>query len=1053
MSDLRDTLSVEMSNRGISPVLIGRATEIAALAEMLRAIRQGGPATLLIGGEAGVGKTRLLQEFFPNEPCRLLTGPCLELGADGLPFGPFTAMLRDLVKETGADEVIAMLPGGSRATRELARLLPELTGGEPSGRGDDDGSSGGDRGGSEIRGAGEARARLFEEFLTLLERLAEQQPVAVVIEDAHWADRSSRDLLTFLVRYQRSLPGVAIVVTFRSDELHRTHPLRPLLAELSRIDWVDRIDLPRLTWRQAGELAAAILGREPGNELADVLYTRAEGNPLFTEELLAASDGGYEMPGSLADLLLRAVRRLPAETQEVLRVVSASTGVVGPGLLTAVTGQGADELAQALRPAVTGNVLVTTADGYAFRHELIREAVYEDLLPGEPGRIHEQYALAIGEDPSLVPPGRADVVMAHHWDAAHVATWALISAWQAARQAGRSIAHAERLTLVARVLNLWGQVPDAAERIGADRTRVFEEAVAAAWDAGEDQRGLAFTAAAIAELDEATEPVRVADLLLRQANFKQSVGRPGSLEDIAHALRLVPESLATQDETYSHAWQTRMTALIESAATAYDWSEPRVKQWLDEVLRFARKAGDLEAEARALLLLALARSSPGWLARPDSEPMRLVAQARAVAQRADAPYEILRAAIYESHLLGGAGDYERSIEVARQGVADAARYGLARRSGAFTAMNVAEPLFALGRWDEALDVTEQTLELAPSPRARAMLGYFTGSIALARGDYVTASAMLAAGRPVLYGVQYDDQHHPALGGLETGLKQATEGAAEAVATAAGLLERFDLSVSGPRYVWPFLVTAAFAAAEAMEAEAETAAAGVGAAAAGVGAAPAGAAAAGAALLDRLRSAAEKTAVFGPVQEAWRLTFTAITTSAAGTGAAGTGATGSLAAWDATAAAWEVLHQPQQTATALFHAARAALRLSEARERREAVADRLRRAAPLAEELRARPLSEQIADLARRTGVSLTAGETAPERTSQAGLTSRESEVLRLLATGRSNREIAAALFISPKTASVHVSNILGKLGAANRTEVADRARSLRLLELSFDLLL
>ena len=139
--------------------------------------------------------------------------------------------------------------------------------------------------------AGEARAHLFEGFLTLLERLAEQGPLALIIEDAHWADRSSRDLLAFLIGYQRAVRNLLIVVTFRSDELHRTHPLRPLLAELARIDWVDRTELPPLTRGQAEELAAVVLGRAPERSLADAIFERAQGNPLFTEELLACSDG------------------------------------------------------------------------------------------------------------------------------------------------------------------------------------------------------------------------------------------------------------------------------------------------------------------------------------------------------------------------------------------------------------------------------------------------------------------------------------------------------------------------------------------------------------------------------------------------------------------------------------------------------------------------------------------------------------------------------------------------------------------------------------------
>ena len=307
----------------------------------------------------------------------------------------------------------------------------------------------------------------------------------LVIEDAHWADRSSRDLIAFLIGYQRALRNVLIVVTFRSDELHRTHPLRPLLAELARIDWVERTELPRLTRGQAEELATAVLGRSPERALADSLYERAEGNPLFTEELLACPDGCDAIPGSLADLLQEAVRRMPEDTQEALRVASAGSGSISHTLLAKVTGRTEDELTAAIRPAVTGNVLVTTADGYTFRHALIREAVHEDLLPGEHSGVHTRFALAIEADPALVCDGRADIEKAHHWYSAHNTTEALTSAWQACAQASRAVAHAERLMLLERVLELWDQVPDAATRIGADHVRVLEEAA----DVARDTRG------------------------------------------------------------------------------------------------------------------------------------------------------------------------------------------------------------------------------------------------------------------------------------------------------------------------------------------------------------------------------------------------------------------------------------------------------------------------------------------------------------------------------------------------------------------------------------
>src|SRR6201981_803764 len=237
MSAPHGMLIPEMSGRASSPVLVGRAEQMAALEAAFVSVRKAGPSAVLLGGEAGVGKSRLVSDFgrtAASAGARVLTGGCLELGTDGLPFAPFTAVLRDLGHEMGAAAVASMLPG--RTTRGLARLLPEL--GEP------------DTGGNPA----EAKARLFEEVLRALEHLTRHSPVVLVIEDAHWADRSSRDLLMFLIGNQRSLSGLLIVVTFRSDELHATQPRRALRASPATGVWVARLEVQRLTRQDTSEL-------------------------------------------------------------------------------------------------------------------------------------------------------------------------------------------------------------------------------------------------------------------------------------------------------------------------------------------------------------------------------------------------------------------------------------------------------------------------------------------------------------------------------------------------------------------------------------------------------------------------------------------------------------------------------------------------------------------------------------------------------------------------------------------------------------------------------
>ncbi len=862
MSDPCGTLTSEMSGRASSPVLVGRDEQMAALEAAFASARQGGPSAVLLGGEAGVGKSRLVSEFGRTAAlagARVLTGGCLALGTDGLPFAPFTAVVRDLVHEMGADAVASMLPG--RTTRGLARLLPEL--GEPD--------TGGD--------PAEARARLFEEVLSALDHLTRHSPVVLVIEDAHWADRSSRDLLTFLIGNQRALSGLLIVVTFRSDELHRTHPLRPLLAALDRIAWVERVELPRLTRNDTGELVVRILGRQPTGDLADALYHRSAGNPLFVEALLCC-DGelSAELPESLRDLLLESVRRLPDDTQEVLRVASAGGETTGHALLGAVTGLDEGALTRAVRPAVIANVLHPRGDGYAFRHELIREAVHDDLLPGEHGRMHSRFAEAIDADPTLVPPGRAAVEMAHHWHSAHDSAWALIGAWQAAAQAGRAVADAERLSLLARVLELWDQVPDAAERIGADHIEVLEEAVSAARNAREFERGIALASSALKELDPAAEPVRVAKMLGRRGHFRMKLGRKDYTRDLEDALEYVPADVSPP---------TRMEILLELAHCP-----PRVtneRSYAEEALAIARRTGDEANEANALLTLAMFNADPGQQAASDSGPLELIAQARDMAERRGAEDVLLHAAVNESHLLEGAGEHERAAEAARRATASADAELLSRTSGTVLAANQAEPLFALGRWDEALKVSRGALDLylAPGPMNRALQQVIIGSIVLARGDLAAAAQSVLTARDALRSARYEDQHQLPLARLEILFALAKDGPVAALAAASQIMDRFDLSGSSPRYGWPVVTagaSAVLAAArlagvsrdERLRDEAAAAA-------------------------DRLRAIAEKLEMFGPAQRACQLTFAAADADAAhllrafpGTGDAGDAGAGTPA---------------------------------------------------------------------------------------------------------------------------------------------------------------
>jgi DNA-binding CsgD family transcriptional regulator len=1016
-----------MAPRATSPVLVGRGDQLSVLDAALRPSGRGEPSVVLVGGEAGVGKSRLMSEFAARATAagaRVLAGGCVELGTEGLPFAPFTAVLRELVRDLGPDGVAALLPSG--VTRDFARLLPEF--------------------GAADSEAGDivARARLFEQMLALLERLADDGPLILLIEDAHWADRSTRDLLAFLVGRQQVLDGVLIIVTYRSDEMHRTHPLRPLLAELARLAWVERMDLPRLDRLHADELVTRILGREPEPALADRIYARADGNPLFVEELLCDCAGGTlsVLPDSLRELLLVTVRRLPEETQDVLRAAAAGGQYVGHRLLAAVSGLDDDTLSRDLRPAVAANVLIADADGYAFRHGLIREAMVDDLLPGEHTRLHTRFASALRDDPGLVAPGRAVIEQAHHWYAAHDTEGALVSSWRAAEQAGCALAHAEQLTLLGRVLELWDKVPDAEQRTGVSHLSVLELSAGVARTAGEIDRSAAFASAALDEIDPAAEPARAALLLDARALARQYGGSDTHLRaDLKAALDLVPPGVADG---------ARARVLISMARHVLPPWAPETAAAVEEALLLAQQAGDPAMEARALCDVAVFRSREG----DDPAALEMLGRASTIARQVGAYESLLASAINESHILEGMGEHKRAAEVARAGIASAEDYGVARSSGTFLAINVAEPLVALGCWEEAGEVLEHALALAPTRNTnRTALRQLAGELALRRGDLAAAadSASIAGAAASRVGFWLRGQYQIPVARLDIELLLAGGKPSAAVAAAADAVDRLNLALD-PRYAWSLLATAARAAAAGIRAQR--------------GDGPLAGQAAE--LLARLRTLADTMSASSPAQRAARLTFRAEALGAEALGAealgaeafragvagdvGGAGDAGEpqarqvLAAFDAAAEAWEGDGQPYPLAVALLRGAEAALAASD----RDAAAARLRRASEIADRLGARPLSEEIRALATSARIR-SAGAQDGHKAAAAtplGLTAREFEVLRLVADGQSNPEIAARLFISAKTASVHVSNILAKVGVASRGEAAAAAHRLHLFDMA-----
>jgi DNA-binding CsgD family transcriptional regulator len=977
----------------VSPIVVGRAQELVTLQQSFAAAASGRPAAVLLGGETGVGKTRLVTEFAGRVAgARTLTGGCLEFdGPAGLPFAPFTAVLRQLARELGADGVRALLSG--RPAGELGRLLPELA----------------DRADQPAEAyQGEARARLFEQVLGLLERLAQTTPVALIIEDAHWADRSTRDLLTFLIGNLTALRGLLIVVTFRSDELTRTHPLRPLLAELERISWVERAELPRLTRPEAAEQMAAILGGQPTEMQIDTVFRRSDGNPLFVEHLVGGDTG---VPASLRDLMLASVQRLPEQTGELLRVVSASAGSVGHALLARVSGIEDDELSRVLRPAVAANVLLADGDGYLFRHALIREVMHSDLLPGEHGRLHTRYAEAIAADPTLVPAGRAPISLAHHWYSAHELTMALSSAWQAAAEAGNALAYSEQLGMLTRVLELWDRVPDASRRIGVDHVSVLTTAAEVAELSGESDRGAAFATAALREVDAGTEPARAALLLDLRASLAEQGNLPLSSDDLAAALRLVGDGR-------HEAIRARVLASLAHLLHRQN-ADGQAQAAAAEALAIARAENEPGTQAEALLTLAVLQTE-GAPSGAGPGVLRMLAEARAAAEEARDCSVLVRAAINESHVLEGMGEHLQAAEVARSGLAEAARYGLSRTSGAILAVNVAEPLLSAGKWDDADGVITSAIAAPSTGPHRPALWLLAGMLALARGDVSGAADALGRASDLMAGQSYRSQSRLPQLRLQIEVAAARDQVGQALAVAQDTLTAQDLQPN-PRYAWPLLRAVAQVAADVLTRPPAARTAADAELAGGV--------------LAMAREVGAKLEANGPVQAAVELTFRAELGRAAAVSLDSTAAAGAAAdagaLWWAAVAAWDRLGEPLPLGYALYRAAEAALAGSAGRA---AAVTPLCRAAGIASELGATRLLADVIELARRARITLP-GEPAVAEPAP-GLTPRETEVLRLVAAGASNAAIAAELFISAKTVSVHVSSIMAKLGAGSRGEAA-----------------
>jgi DNA-binding NarL/FixJ family response regulator len=1020
-----------VAKRVSSPLFIGRQAELGILTDAVLRAGAGDAAVMLVGGEAGIGKTRLIDEVggrAARDGAIVLQGGCVSLGdGGGLPFAPFVEALRRLpaaLADAGSGVDIEALR--TPATVELGRLLPEF--GTPAG--------------ADAQGFARPewiQARIFEGLLALLRDLAERATVLCILEDLHWADGSTRDLVAFLARNVQA-ERLVVVGTFRTDELHRRHPLRPWLAEMDRLPRVRRIDLARFGRTELGEQMGAILGGAPEPDLLDAIERRAEGNPFFVEELLAARGGGARaagLPETLREVLLSRVAALSQDAQRVLGMASVDGRSVEPELLAEVSARPEADLEEPLREALAAQLLVgdpANEERYRFRHALLAEAVYDDLLPSERRRLHAAYAAAL--DARSVPDGAEGAsllaALAHHATAAHEPVRAL-GAWiGAARAASKSYAFAASVRAFEHAIELWDAVPADDRPSGIDPVLLHHEASLAAHVGGRPDRAVEMARVAVTLVDPVREPERWAAVNERLARASWASGATEDGTGILEATAVAMERAGPSPER---------ARVLASLAGMYmlRGDHARAIPAAEAAIELARSTDAPLAEAHAMNTLGCSTALLGRCA--DGVPILRAAFART--QASGDVHDMGRAYAILSSVLLTCGGLEESLEVAEAGATWSRSVGTYGQYGRFLSGNVIEASIDLGRWDEVEQLADELLNDETFGVNRVSIITASGTFLVRRGRGADAAPLLAEGRALVAPMRDAQFTGPTYVGLVE-LALTVGNAATAAATATEGLDR--LAHTGDHYY------AIELAATAARAEADVA----GVARARRDEASAAEAAERArnatAFLERVRDELPGAEAFGGRLESMIALAAAERARAAGVPDPGAWRA-AVAASDRARIAWPMAYTRFRVAESLLEA-RA--------PRRDSVAA-LAAAHAAAERLGAAPLRGWIDGLARRArvripdlgtdavdgdaGTEKTRSGPAPVATSAAddlGLTRREREVLPLVAAGHTNKRIAELLFISENTAGVHVSNILGKLGVATRTEAAAIAARLGL---------
>lgn len=942
------------------PAFVGRADALALLADALDAARQDGGRAVVVTGEAGIGKSALLAEFGRQvaDEAVVLTGSAATMDR-AVPYAPIAQAVRQLLRPLDEPARRTLL-GPVRG--EIARLLPSL--GLASTREDDDAED-------------DARLRLHTALLDLLERAADPALV-LVVEDVHWADASTIDLVSGLLSSLGEAP-VLVVASFRTDELRPTHPVRAALLEWERHPRVDRLELGRLPDADLHKVVGTIAGDDVS--LARQAVERAGGNPFVALELTRAGTHGA-LPTGLREAVLLRLGLLSPTTQDLVRAAAANGPRVGHDLLEAVVDLRPSELRPALREAIDAHFLDVDDDTYAFRHALMAEVLHDDLLPGERRDVHRRYADALDDVPALSGRGRA-AALAEHRLLANDLDGAFTASLDAARESREVGALADAAMHLARAADLWDTVPAAAAAAGIGRGALLLQAAEVAAAAAQPDACLGHADRALAVFEQTDDDIGAALSLRWRAAALYQLGRPGMREAYEAALARLPDD-AVRERAEVLGAHAKGLALLGRVAEA----EPLAREALAVVEQHGRPDEVLWS-----------RQSVAGIAAYLGQTDEALAIYRELADTPLSTREGCAVHTNYSDTLDALGMIEESLAVVVEGI-DRIGGQVRGDKDAFLALNAAEASWKLGRFDE----TRHWLRTASRPAdgvARlhrvlnvARLRLEADGTAAAEGALATATRLGAAAHvgPQFSAVVAALRAQAALldGDAHEALRLATEG-----------LEVGHEHSGRHRYSGRLLHLATCAAVLI------------------------GDAAQVAGTLDTIATFAGDGRGTTPEWDAWTALARAEASRLDPDGHVGPGDVGT----------WHLAHD---LAVTLGHEP---MRWEVARRLGEALlasGDRDGAEKVLVPAMASASRAGAVAAVVLRNVAQrgrLVAGSGDGE------LTPRELEVLALIAKGRTNREIGDELFITEKTASTHVSNLLRKLGVDNRAAAASTAVS------------